>query len=604
MVDWSKLKVVDLKAELKRRDLPQHGLKADLVARLQDADETIKSSEEPAVQVAADEAVDESTQHVATPPSGDAIDDQAPAPEAAPEAEPSNKQSEEPVPEPIAEDEPEPAAVDSHEPEQEPVRPVEAAPTQNPNIENGTHVEDAAAEPVPEAESKEGDNRDAPAPTVEESISTSIVKETSEEAPADLQKRKRRSVSPPPTEESVSKRLRVEEADDAANGTLMSASAHDEAAGREVEDRMDTTNEAEGPQTEQDREAPPTTGDKSPSDDIADETNDSDLDQAIDPSMHPATSALYITNLMRPMRPADIQTHLIDLATPRSAPLRNDIIVDFHLDQIKTHAFVVFTSKSAASRVRTLLHGSVWPNESNRKALFVDFVPPESVKGWIEQETGKDAIRGTRWEINYSAGRDGVEARLQPVNMLPSRTTAGPPTGPSGERRGPPPAGPGGANSIPVGPRSFLREPPTGPRPKNSGPGPRPPPRSFDNPTSDQRVTRSGPPISYQPVSRGLAERRLSNMRSYYKPGMSRAEMGRQYNRYSFQQGDVFVDRGKEVFEGIRPPHRERAMRGGRGFGGGRRGGPPMRPRGGDSYVPGGGGDRRGYARDNRDRRR
>src|SRR5690606_34171350 len=111
-----------------------------------------------------------------------------------------------------------------------------------------------------------------------------------------------------------------------------------------------------------------------------------DLDRDVAPAIHPATPALYIANLMRPLRPVDMQTHLIDLATPPRLPLSNDVITLFHLDQIRTHAFVVFASTSAASRVRTLLHDSVWPNESNRKALFVDFIPPEKVQEWIDTE--------------------------------------------------------------------------------------------------------------------------------------------------------------------------------------------------------------------------
>lgn len=595
--DWSKLKVVDLKAELKRRDLPQNGLKAELVSRLQADEEIEDAPDESAAQFVPDEVAEELTQPTAAPPSGDAPEDEAPEPE------PSDMKDDEYASEPIISDEPERAAVISHVPEQEPASPGEAAPTQNLKIEDGNHANDAAPEPVLEAEAKEIADQDISAPIAVESIDPPSNHESPEESPANLQKRKRRSVSPPPDDEAVSKRVRVEEEENITNGTRTSAPIADDAGRLDVEDHMDITNDAEVEVVQDDHQAP-AMGDISSRDNAKDEALESDLDRIVASPKHPVTSALYIANLMRPMRPADIQTHLIELATPRSTSLLNDIIVDFHLDHIKTHAFVVFATKSAASRVRTLLHDSVWPNESNRKALFVDFVPPENVKGWIDQESSKEAVRGTRWEINYADGADGVEARLQPVTTLASRAGNGPPVGPSSERRGPPPVGPGGANSIPVGPRSFLREPPTGPRPKNSGPGPRPPPRSFNSPTSGQLVTRADPPLTFQPVPEGLVQRRLSNMRTYYKPGMSRREMGREYNRYSFQSGDSFVDRGKEVFEGIRPPHRERALRGGRGRGGGGGfgGGPPMRHRrGGDSYVPGGGGGRRGgYGRDSR----
>jgi hypothetical protein len=425
--------------------------------------------------------------------------------------------------------------------------------------------------PIPEPEPMAQDAEEPAVPKSPETKDAATASEVlSREGTSDMQKRKRRSASPVQTEETIAKRLRVDA--DAPEGE---EAAPVVAAPEVTVDAMDV--------------------------EVA---YDSDIEHNAAPSIHPITSALYISNLMRPMRPTDMQAHLVDLATRRGASLSNDIITAFHLDHIRTHAFVVFKSKTAANRVRTLLHNKVWPDESNRKALFVDFVPPNKVDGWIDEETAKPNDRGTRWEVDYVEGPDGTEAHLRPAKTGPSRAAPPAPTGPSNGRRPPPPVAPGGPNSIPVGPRSFLREPPTGPRPKRSGPGPRPPPNALGDGPSAGKMTRTFPEIHYQSVSEDLARRRIDNMQRFYKPNLTRREMGREYNRYSFENGDNFVDRGKEIFEGIRPPHRERAMRGGRGGGRGggggggrgRRGGfppPPMRPQFGDSYVPGGdrGGD-------------
>ncbi|KAG7416008.1 hypothetical protein Forpe1208_v006067 [Fusarium oxysporum f. sp. rapae] len=593
MTDWAKLKVVDLKAELKSRGLPQHGLKTELVARLDEADQETENTE-------AQEQLEDA------PTDSKSGNDEPPA--------------QQPV---LADNEPQ-EATEQHEPEEE--KPTaEISELEEKQLDDNTapNVDGETNKGVPETEKEEavkngaieeaardgdlvadvpipGNELDAQSrePTVDEKSRAGTVTTTVESTPshsleptpaAEQQKRKRRSLTPPPTEESIArKRARTEES--SANGDSLGARQEDllpEAQNKPAPMTLDSEPQAEKPPQEPSQEAAPETEvpRQKESGEDGDKTQDMDYERDVAPAVHPATSALYIKNFMRPLRPQDVKAHLVTLAR-RSQDAADDddgIVTEFFLDQIRTHGFVIFKNTAAASRVRTALHDSVWPNESNRKVLWVDFVPPEKVRDWIDTEQASGGPRGrsgARWEIVYEDGPNGdVEAHLEEASTSTSRTM------PQLSAR-PPPSSTMATNSIPLGPRA-LRDPaiPTGPRPvrPGTGPGPRPPPI---NPGGAFKRTNTRPVIDYQPVSEDLARRRIDNMRSYYTNDRNR-DVGREINRYSFENGTSFVDRGKEVFEGIRPPHRERAMgrerRGGRRRG--RGGGGGGRPRS-DRYLP------------------
>jgi hypothetical protein len=590
MTDWAKLKVVDLKAELKNRDLPQHGLKADLVARLEEAD---NEKGEPEAQENLEDAP-------ATNESGG--DEPMVEEPGVAEPEPQNA-----IDEPrLVDEKPDEEMVELGEKEtdetaapiadEEPNKGVDSGDKEQAIIKNGTSEEisqDAESVANVPTASNEVDPQSRE-PTAEEKPRAGTVTTTVDSTPshsleptpaAEQQKRKRRSLTPPPTEESIArKRARTEEIpDDGADLGSRQEDLLPDTANEPAPMNIDGEPQTEKSQNEPIQDPAPESETLVEEDLAANRENQQDMDYERDvaPALHPATSALYIKNFMRPLRPQDVKSYLIELATHPRDPLDADVVVEFFLDQIRTHGFVIFKTTAAASRVRTALHDSVWPNESNRKPLWVDFVPPEKVRDWIDTEQASGGPRsGVRWEVIYDDGPDGViEAHLE-------EATSG--AGPQPVAR--PQAGTTMAmDSIPVGPRA-LRDPaiPTGPRPvrPGTGPGPRPPPI---NPGGASKRTSARPVIHYQPVSEDLARRRIENMRSYYTSKRD-GDFGREINRYSFENGTSFVDRGKEVFEGIRPPHRERGgmgrerreRRGGRRRRGGGGGG---RPRS-DRYLP------------------
>lgn len=287
-------------------------------------------------------------------------------------------------------------------------------------------------------------------------------------------------------------------------------------------------------------------------------------DRPVAPALHPATPALYIRNFMRPLRPEPLRAHLVSLASPPSGSPDPSIVKTLFLDAMKTHALVLFSSTTAASRVRASLHGSIWPPEGNRKELWVDFVPDNTVEDWIKQE--EDAILAEK--EGRAAGRP-IPAKRFEVVYPDSETAIFQEIGSASSAPADAPRGPRGSIDA-----RRPSQPITAPDRQDME-------ASFK--TLDQLFssTTAKPNLYFLPVSDEISETRLKELDNEtdrdWAPGevrKGRGMKGEMKYKYSFDEAGRVVEVGED-----RGPWAE-DYRGGRGRGGfrGRGGG---RSRGG-----------------------
>jgi hypothetical protein len=338
-----------------------------------------------------------------------------------------------------------------------------------------------------------------------------------EDASTDTRKRKRRSPTPPLSEESVNKKLKAAE--------------------------VETVN---------------------PPEDIA--IDDAPHSTTLEGAVHPTTRALYIRQIIRPLQPSQLRDHLVFLAGPDAA---DSVIETFHLDVLRTHAFAIFTSTEAAIRVRSALHERVFPDEPTRKALWVDFVPADRVLEWIELEMSSGTSRrdAKRWEVVY----DDADGNMH-VSLQEAAASHGPP-GRQGSMTG---QGGQGMSNAPSGPRESRPSEtphPTLPSPEqqreatrtlehepddrmneapdNAAAGATTGSTSFNLLDDAFRSTTTKPKLYYRPQTDELAAQRLANLagetsRTWDGGRQSDFEGQQQLRRYTFEDGDRLVDGGPD----------------------------------------------------------
>lgn len=585
MTDYSKWKVNDLKAELKRRGIAQTGLrlKQQFIDKLEEAEAGGGEGAEPAGGAEeAEKQVGEETQGQES--AGQESQEQPEQPEQ-PEQQPEQQQP----PQPERDDQPTDAPQAS-KPEEQTIAKEQETGTQNGEAESrderptdeaeAPRDEAKAEQPVteeqPEEKKTEQEQPEKAEPPANE---PKVTDETpSAEEAEDQRKRKRRSQSPVLSAEAVANKKA--KAQDESPRVLLP----EDREGLSTEEQL-AVNEAapsvpqgEGEEARPRKGAPPKQDarfkglfagtERELARPVSPPPDTEMKDAEVEPAQHVATAAVYIGGLMRPLQPVALKNHLISLASAPGISPNAEVILDYHLDSIKTHCFARFATVSAASRVRAALHATVWPNERNRKALFVDFIPETKVQPWIDLEEDLRNRSGPapRWEVRYHrTDDDSVEAILDEIDP---RSAA------AHSQQQPPPRSrqdsfqQDGFRAPPSGPRADRerRPPPPAPIPAESRPSR--PGQGFKPLDELFKSTSAKPKLYYLPVSREMADRRLDRFDDLLQKGSFPRRGGDETRRITFEDGDYFVDNGPEFAGGAGGAARGRRRGRGRGRGG------------------------------------
>jgi hypothetical protein len=597
MADWAKLKVTELKDELKSRGIPLTGLKlkADYVAKLEELEtSTASAGDEEEVEVIAPD--DGSADPKPDVPTIHAHEEPAVKKNSAPKENLQNGKVEEDA----SDDGPESQAINATLPEDVDMYSAsQLKPTPSQSIsEIMAAKEEAKAEAQDSIDSPtligDTDGVSSPARAMEQ-VEDSKKRKRSTTPPPDLALKKAKAEDGTPIikrQESSLEQLQA--ATDAAE-----AIQAPDGLGHNVSIKEDVP----GPRGDVDikpfQPVEHATGNeqpalRSPSPKRQAESAWVHSDRNVPPASHPATRSLYLRNFKRPLHVSMLRDHLMEVAQTPSVSSAEATITAFHLDSIRTHALVSFDSITTAARVRSAMHQTVFPDEASRMPIWVDFVPDGDVEGWIAKETSS-SDRNKKWEVVYGDG-DGVTAVHQEVDAAgqSSRPGAAQPRHISITEALSRPSVPTESGVHPD--RTSLV--PTQKRDSHDrGLPSRSEPKAVVVPTGDTGTgfkaldelfssTTTKPKLYYKSVSASVAEERLELIKDLR---VSHTEMGKSgdegMKRYSFEEykgKPDWVEKGPEFGYGRRGVD---ILAGRRWRGGGYRGGRgDGRGRGGDSW--------------------